>query len=298
MKKAMFITSVIMVVVMAIALTTSSLAWFTANGASTVTTTSLTLKAKVNSSAGLLICNDGTSFNSTSVAPATASGSIGLTGEPAVEVVDVRPVAPYGDDTDTEVLEALSKAQFTGKTVSSTTGTNLWGADAAYSDHYAGYVYVANGGDAARSIAAAINFESVTGATLYVAVLAAKTQDTDETICGASDDEYANKWEIVRVASSNGSTTVNSITDLAVSKAEFATGDTVAGAFTGTKGLTGSVNPCTSNTSTVSVGQRTTGDDAYSHWQKFLILAWYSADLTNYNSGATNTHGSFSVTFS
>lgn len=55
MKKTMFITSVIMVVVMAIALTTSSLAWFNAAGTSTVSTNALKLKARSVASAGLQI---------------------------------------------------------------------------------------------------------------------------------------------------------------------------------------------------------------------------------------------------
>lgn len=282
MKKTMFITSVIMVVVMAIALTTSSLAWFTAAGATEVTTSSLTLQAKTNSSEGLLLCNDHSSFSTTAILPATASGSMTVT---TGTVSNMQPVAPYGDS----VLDALAKTQFTGSYVSNATGTNLWATDSAYTDHYAGYVYVANGGDANENIAVAINFDNVDGATLYVAVLAKKTQDNYDDIATSNVSD----WEIVRVSSSNGSTTVNSLTSLPISAAAFAQGGAVASAVTST-----SFTPCTSNTSTTSVSARESGDVAYSHWQQFLIVAWYSADLTNYNSGATNTYGSFTVTFS
>ena len=58
MKKTMFSTSVIMVVVMAIALTTSSLAWFSAAGASNVTTSALTIKAQSTTSSGLQITDN------------------------------------------------------------------------------------------------------------------------------------------------------------------------------------------------------------------------------------------------
>ncbi len=58
MKKTMFITSVIMVVVLAIALTTSSLAWFSAGGADRVAIQSLTIAtASAEKSSGLEISN-------------------------------------------------------------------------------------------------------------------------------------------------------------------------------------------------------------------------------------------------
>ena len=63
MKKTMFITSVIMVVVMAIALTTSSLAWFSASGSQFVTTNSMKVTAKAVGSTGIGIsqtAEDGT----------------------------------------------------------------------------------------------------------------------------------------------------------------------------------------------------------------------------------------------
>jgi len=55
MKKTMFITAIIMVIVLAIALTTSSLAWFSAAGASKVSLTSFTINAQSKTSEGLLI---------------------------------------------------------------------------------------------------------------------------------------------------------------------------------------------------------------------------------------------------
>lgn len=54
----MFITSVVMVIVMAVALTTSSLAWFSASGSPTVTTTALKVTAKAETSSGIAISKD------------------------------------------------------------------------------------------------------------------------------------------------------------------------------------------------------------------------------------------------
>lgn len=65
MKKTMFITSVIMVVVLAIALTTSSLAWFSAGGQSSVGTSNITLQATTApSAAGIQIALNNTDYSS------------------------------------------------------------------------------------------------------------------------------------------------------------------------------------------------------------------------------------------
>lgn len=64
MKKTMFITSVVMVIVMAVALTTSSLAWFSASGSPTVTTTALKVTAKAETTSGIAISNNGTEWDS------------------------------------------------------------------------------------------------------------------------------------------------------------------------------------------------------------------------------------------
>lgn len=282
MKKTMFITSVIMVVVMAIALTTSSLAWFTAAGASQVTTNTLTMEAVANTSAGLLLSQDTTSFSKTSKTPSWG-------GSPATGLAEAKPVAPYSSAETNAVLDALAQNQFTGKSVDSSSGTNLWSNEAGYNDHYAGYVYVANAGDNDIKLTATIAFTDVaaSSATMFVAVLAATAQDTDSTVGTTS------AWEIVRIASKSGANDpVNSLTKLDISEDAFATGDPVSSAL-----AESNVNPRTGNISSTVVSKRDGGNVAYSHYQKFLILAWYSADLTNYNSGAL-TQGKFSVTFS
>lgn len=283
----MFITSVIMVVVMAIALTTSSLAWFTAAGNDQVTTSTLTLQAKSNSSTGLLLGNSNSSFSTTAVIPTATNNSL---GETSGVVSDLQPVGLYGGS----ILEALVKEQFSGRYVESSSGTAKWASSpAAYTDHFAGYVYVANTGNAATNVSAAINFGTVTGATLYVAVLANKTQSTtttDAQRAAYSGTDCSTNWEILAINASNTGTALNP-TALGLTSAELAVGDEVASTFTST--------PFTAQTSGKSSVALGAAEDnvAYSYYQQFLILAWYSADLTANKSGSTNTHGAFTVTF-
>ena len=93
----MFITSVIMVVVMAIALTTSSLAWFTAAGSSTVTTSALTLSAKATAAEGLLI--------SSSSSAGAWYGNINLAdGNAQANMV---PAVPYQYAQNNTLIDAL-----------------------------------------------------------------------------------------------------------------------------------------------------------------------------------------------
>ena len=280
MKKTMFITSVIMVVVMAIALTTSSLAWFSAAGATSVTTSSLTLKAATNSSTGLLLGNSSSSFSTTAVYPTAATGSA---TQVSGEVTGMRPVGIYGES----VLEALAKNQFCGRYVETSTGAAKWSNEVAqYNDHFAGYVYVANTGNAETTVTATVNFGTVTGATLYVAVLATVDPD-DDTAFGTLD---ADDWEILTVACSNDGTSTEP-TQLPLAASAFTVGNTVASTFTNT-----SIGANTGAETTTAIGEAA-DNVAYSHYQQFMVLAWYSADLVANNSGATATHGSFTVTF-
>lgn len=99
MKKSMFITSVIMVVVLAIALTTSSLAWYNgAAGAQNVTAGSLTVSAQQAAAGkGLVISTDGASFGTETV-------TLGLA------VTGMTPAAPLncpGDDEKAELTASI-----------------------------------------------------------------------------------------------------------------------------------------------------------------------------------------------
>ena len=85
MKKTMFITSVIMVVVLAIALTTSSLAWFNATGQSSVATSNISIQAtSAPDAAGLQIALANTGYtdygNSVSFANTVVGSSLNPAG--------------------------------------------------------------------------------------------------------------------------------------------------------------------------------------------------------------------------
>lgn len=124
MKKTMFITSVIMVVVMAIALTTSSLAWFSATGSNTVTTNSLKLTAQSSASTGIAISYDsGSTWNdSITLSPSVTSGLMPL--------VPFTKVAAYDGDADpiadenARVYAALRAALIGGSEAAYVDGTN------------------------------------------------------------------------------------------------------------------------------------------------------------------------------
>ena len=75
----MFITSIVMVVVLAVALTTSSLAWFSAAGSNTVTVDTFTLAANTRvSTAGLEISNDNAVWSNEEITLRTIAGATGL----------------------------------------------------------------------------------------------------------------------------------------------------------------------------------------------------------------------------
>lgn len=273
MKKTMFITSVIMVVVMAIALTTSSLAWFNvAEGASSVSTNTVTLQAQTNSTEGLLISTDHLSWTTSAQSLTAATGSAGsLNG--------MYPEALYGDS----VLEALAGLTFTGNYVDTSDGTNKWGA-AYNATYYAGYIYVANAGDAAVTLVPTITIDNLPvdgeSATLYVAVLGSTTANAATVLGDASD------WYIAAVASRSANNTQSTLSQLPLSDAAFAAGDAVA-PLTNASCATGSAT---------SLAGRATGDTAVGAYQRFAVIAWFGADLTNFNSGS-KTGGTISVSF-
>lgn len=275
MKKTMFISSVIMVVVMAIALTTSSLAWFNvAEGASSVSTNTVTLQAQSNASEGLLISTDHSSWTQSAQSLTAATGS-------AASLNGMYPEALYGDS----VLEALAELTFTGNYVDTADGTNKWG-DAYSATYYAGYIYVANAGDNAVTLVPTITIDNLPvdgeGATLYVAVLGSTAANT-APVLGA---DTASNWYIAAVASRSASNTQATPSVLPLNDAAFAEGTSVAAVPTAS---------CATGSATTLAG-RADGDTAVGAYQRFAVIAWFGADLTNFNSGA-KTGGRISVSF-
>lgn len=174
MKKTMFITSVIMVVVLAIALTTSSLAWFTAGGATSVGTQTINLSSVSAESAasGLEITKDTSiGWQTSAVALATPSA--------------LRPMCPVtytsksavSSDEFYQAVNAMAERKITARDgvpyFVSPTAAGITGTATPYSDT----LYIHNSGvnqiGVNASITIALNTASastVGSANLWVAV--------------------------------------------------------------------------------------------------------------------------------
>ena len=163
----MFITSVIMVVVLAIALTTSSLAWFTAGGTQTVSTAAVNISTKANSAvAGLEI-----SANNSLWYSQNPDGGLTLTTRTGKVVANLDPAAPVSTDgnapTGGNSLDASAKAAqglmlynaiLNSKTndtvrVNGVSGPELqFEGDSGSANYYASDVYLRNSGAAACTV--------------------------------------------------------------------------------------------------------------------------------------------------
>lgn len=293
MKKTMFITSVIMVVVMAIALTTSSLAWFTVDGATTVSTSPVSISAKAKTSTGLYISNNTTSWQ---------QDALTLTGSAYNQYV---PVVPYGTSSSADaadLLNGLQNDKFVTNTVKVVSGgQQKWANEysvAATNFYKDQSIYVANSGDAAIAVSAAVSFTDVHGAKLYVAVLAkhqstlAKPDDWDEN---HPDVEWAlsnSDWKLIALACSG----VNGTPVVPVGKYADADESTDPGYglndYFQENALMGSayaleVAPGSNlNAKTPFNLARRSENDIIGDYMQVKVLAWYSENLTNTNSGS------------
>ncbi len=297
MKKTMFITSVIMVVVMAIALTTSSLAWFTAAGSATVTTDTLTLTAKANASTGIQI--------SDASAGGDWASNINFTNQ-----AELMPLLPYQfTDNSTTLLEALVAEKFiTNEVDQNLMFVNAQGTEAVAANYFASSnIWITNmaqgSGAAAVAITPSIVFKKgdavydPSGANrsdpnLYVAVLCNKTSafaaDGSTT---ANYDTSAADWEIVNIFNSKGLTNVKFGKEDSYFEGEddstaSYTSPAISGLITTT--ATNSIDPIT--TDATSGEYRNFGEVV-----QFKVVAWYDGvSLVNSNSG---TALQFELTF-
>lgn len=273
MKKTMFITSVIMVVVMAIALTTSSLAWFTASSETTVSTNAFTINAQSMTSEGLYIARDTANFsvNPITLADATSSN----TYWPMVPLVGSTTIDADG------LLGALQDDAFIGNKTRNVGTTTYWQGDAYTTNFFKDQlIYVANAGTGDVQIEATVDFESVVGGSLYVAVLGA-TYD--------SSNEF-DEWELIALESSTTDATAVSVL-CGKTTAMFAEEEPLADAI-------GSVAPtAVLNSETTTVLAGTSNGSAWGGWMQFKVLAWFVGnELTNNNSSTTTA--TFTVNFS
>ena len=266
MKKSMFITSVIMVVVLAIALTTSSLAWINgAAGAQKVTAGSLTVEAmEAAAGKGLVISADGLSFG-------TADVSLGAA------VDGMTPAAPLscpGTDLAAELTANIATAQNFGNVVKIPGATTDTVKKADVKISVSNVVYVASTGVAVKPTIDVVfeNYEDeVDGNTitsepvLWVAVLAS----TD----GAT-------WQIVKIAaSSNIQMTTFKGADLPVDSG-------VLSALATTVDASGAWE---------QIELEAAGDDAWGTPVQYKAVAWYDGStLINSNSGCSC---SYKITF-
>jgi hypothetical protein len=299
MKKTMFITSVIMVVVMAIALTTSSLAWFTARGAASVTTDTLTLTAKANASSGIQISDVS--------AGGPWAGSINFTDK-----AELMPLLPYQySDAETTLLQALVAEKFiTNEVDENLKYVNAQGSEAVAANYFASSeIYITNMAQGSGAKAVAITPSIVfkkddavynPGGTnrsdpnLYVAVLCNKTSAFEAD--GSTTEGYSTSaadWEIVNIFNSkalaSGKVKFGKEASAFVSEADSTksyTELTIADLITTT--ATNTIDPIT--TDAESGEYRNFGEVV-----QFKVVAWYDGvSLVNANSG---TALQFELTF-
>ena len=312
MKKTMFITSVIMVVVMAIALTTSSLAWFTAAGSSTVTTSSMTLTAKATSAAGLLISQADTGDWSSNIDLVEGNAQANMI-----------PATPYEYEDGKAFIDAMVADKFITNTVdmngnySDADPVKANGTDILYfSDtFYITTVDTQNDLDVTPSIkwekydAGSSTWKTYTSDTsvagriapasadpiIYVAVLASKLTYTaadrdpsNKTWTTAAAEDSSN-WEILNVFASKGGTTVNFGLEESTFKSTSSSAATIAASQTSLPILTGTGHVAIGTTSTGLAKVTThysTGDaQGNGEVRVYKVLAWYDGyTLQNSNS--------------
>ena len=268
MKKSMFITSVIMVVVLAIALPTSSLAWINgAAGAQKVTAGSLTVEAmEAAAGKGLVISADGVSFGINDVSLGTA-------------VDGMTPAAPLscpGTNVPAELTASIATAQNFGNVVKIPGATNDTVKKADVKISVSNTFYVASTGVAVEPIIDVVfeNTEDEVGGAiasepvLWVAVLAY--------------NEAESAWQIVKIAASQNmqmTTFKGADSDLPVDSgvlSELATTIDASGAWE-------------------QIELAAAGDNAWGTAVQYKAVAWFDGStLINSNSGCSC---SYKITF-
>ena len=266
MKKSMFITSVIMVVVLAIALTTSSLAWINgAAGAQKVTAGSLTVEAmEAAAGKGLVISADGSSFGTTDV-------SLGATVE---GMTPAAPLSCPGTDLPAELTASIATAQNFGNVVKIPGATTDTVKKADVKISVSNVVYVASTGAAVTPTIDVVfaNTDDEVGGTiasepvLWVAVLAY--------------NEAESAWQIVKIAASSNiqMTTFKGATlpDVSGVLSELAATVDASGAWE-------------------QIELAAAGDNAWGTAVQYKAVAWYDGStLINSNSGCSC---SYKITF-
>jgi hypothetical protein len=287
MKKTMFITSVIMVVVMAIALTTSSLAWFTTAGSATVTTNALTVTAKTTAAAGLQISS------------AAVNGpfylNIDLYGSASNVVADMVPAMPYKVDSDATLLSALVNHNFISNTVA---GPDYSEDTAVTANSGNGTLYFTKDiwvttVDTSDDLVVSVDIDwtqddeaytsSPSDPVVYVAVLA----DQNEVVKAdrsTPDDDF--DWEIMAIFSSNAAATNVNFGKTAgfFQSTDADTRATVAASYT-TTALSSFTGVATDALEKCAIDTETEQYNPYGEVKQFRIVVWYDGiALVNANS--------------
>lgn len=296
MKKTMFITSVIMVVVLAIALTTSSLAWFNAGGATSVDINQFQITAKASTDVkGLEISNKGTIWRTDKIsldgisAAATADAFVPLVpvGDLANADADARVAALYGALNAT-VDDKATTGMWTNTTVTNnevTTFADALTQKAAYKEEF----FIRNSGDLATNVSVTVkaieNKDTSFNAPLWIAIF----QETDD---GNDLLKLLALHSSVRVTdnTTNPVTLSNEVTEFKYATAKTAL---AAGKYPDNQGedkqtelRDAAVNSFTISTLNLqgTTVNSTNGDPVY-HPHKLVIMAWFDGDkLDNQNS--------------
>jgi len=308
MKKTMFITSVIMVVVMAIALTTSSLAWFTAAGSSVVTTNQMTVKATADAASGIQISSvsgDEAFGNTINLDNAEAMKPLVPIGANSAGVI--ASLASPSTGSATNDVGFVGNFTITLHDISGQTENEIVyfaGANATVDGesqaYYAGYyeddLWIRNIGTAACKVTPTIEFyknTSTTSTPSYTAYTSTAVPGTDPILNVAvlayektSADAASATWNLVQlfstsVAYSATATSSRILTSVnaAATGASLAPGVAVSGA-------TSSVNPAKINSGAsvtdglAPVDTAANGNLTY-HAIQFRVIAWYDGEYLN-----------------
>jgi hypothetical protein len=296
MKKTMFITSVIMVVVLAIALTTSSLAWFSAGGAQSVSTTEVQIHA-VNAAAvgaGIQISPEavGTTsslFTTAEVTPQTLKSS---------SLSDLAAMCPVGLDRTAESISGptfylavnnMRSAKITQEAISGTMQT-------IFSDDALGTPKAYVGGFALRNSGTDTNFL----ARCNISLAGSKPENADSnaqsTIWVAVFDVTAGEGHevLVGLLGKNAATEVTTMT--AAASVDNLAYRELAGNITDSNGVPTS-KFVKSDYITLQPGEEnpSTGAITINDVHKIEVYAWFDGDsLINIT---RDTIGTISVTF-
>lgn len=328
MKKTMFITSVVMVIVMAIALTTSSLAWFSASGASTVETNAFQVTAKSETVEGLAISKNGADGTWDSTVTLTASGInlmplVPLTGASHFD----ENADPQWDFDEDDFVATFVDSSTHGETggwdvnmIGNKLGNNSIYKGTAYdAGYFEDNFFITN--TATGSTAKAVNLNCTIAfycptndgegnplvynstnrtanvyaldATLNVAVFYALNRfDAD----GSSADDTDDSWALLAFGTSKGAATVN----LGRTEASFAEGEasgSSVGPWTYTANLANHTRYTTDDAlNAIRPARAYNGAPVVADKMEIKVVAWYDGPSL-INNNAANGNLRFGLTF-